>query len=407
MSGKQSRLLFICTFFCFLCCSAYAAPIHDAAAKGDLQALESLLSGNPELAKAPDNSGATPLHYAAATGETAVMRVLIAKGADVNAEKKDGVTPLHVAAALAQVEAAELLISNGADLNAVDKKGRTPLAAARRTGTGDMVRLLVARMSPSGSGNYKPAVRMKLLEMPKHTPIVRKPGSPGTKAVTYARTSVRGCPVNVITADLNDARVTVDVAISRNGIGTDETFGSFIQRCKPTAAINAAYFSKDNLKPIGDIVINGKLANFGAMGSGVCFTEDFQTDFITVIRHSHMDWSGYRTVLCCGPRLLEQGQVVVDASSEGFRDPHVMGNASRTAVGLTAKNKLILANTTRGISFTSWANVMKALGCVEAVNMDAGASLGMYYRGKTIVSPGRRLTNVLLVYEFPQGVQTP
>ena len=378
---------------------AVVAPIHDAAAKGDMQALESLLSENPELAKACDDAGATPLHYAAATGETAVMRILLGKGADVNAAKVDGVTPLHVAAALAQVEAAELLISNGANLDAVDKKGRTPLTAARRTGTGDMVRLLVARMSPATSAKYNPAVRMKLLEMPKHKPIARKPGAPGTKAVTYARMSVFGCPVNVITADLNDARVTVDVAISRNGIGTDETFGSFIQRCRPTAAINAAYFSKANLKPIGDIVVNGNLVNFGAMGSGVCFTEDCQADFITVIRHSHMDWSGYETVVCCGPRLLDQGQVVVDAASEGFRDPHVMGNSSRVAVGLTAKNKLILANTTKGVSFTSWAKIMKALGCVEAVNMDAGASLGMYYRGKTIVSPGRRLTNVIVVYE--------
>jgi len=33
------------------------------------------------------------------------------------------------------------------------------------------------------------------------------------------------------------------------------------------------------------------------------------------------------------------------------------------------------------------------------MNLDGGSSTAMYYRGKTITTPGRRLTNVLLIYE--------
>ena len=35
---------------------------------------------------------------------------------------------------------------------------------------------------------------------------------------------------------------------------------------------------------------------------------------------------------------------------------------------------------------------------VIRVNLDAGASLAMHYRGKTLASPGRHLTNLLVVY---------
>jgi exopolysaccharide biosynthesis protein len=42
---------------------------------------------------------------------------------------------------------------------------------------------------------------------------------------------------------------------------------------------------------------------------------------------------------------------------------------------------------------------MQALGCEQALNLDGGASMAMYYRGRTVLSPGRKLTNVLLVYE--------
>ena len=45
-----------------------------------------------------------------------------------------------------------------------------------------------------------------------------------------------------------------------------------------------------------------------------------------------------------------------------------------------------------------WARVMKALGCRDAMNLDAGASLAMSYRGRTLIRPGRNLTNLLAVY---------
>jgi len=71
--------------------------------------------------------GGTPLHYAVGEGRNEIAKLLIAKGADVNANTNDGVTPLHFATTK---EIAELLIAEGANVNAKDERGKTPLDLA-------------------------------------------------------------------------------------------------------------------------------------------------------------------------------------------------------------------------------------------------------------------------------------
>ena len=224
-------------------------------------------------------------------------------------------------------------------------------------------------------------------------------GSVCADSVRYISCSVRGIPVNTIYANLDDPKVKIGAAIVKNGIGTSEPFGSFMQRLMPTAAVNGTFFSKSNWKPIGDIVISSQLVHFGGMGTGLCITGDNKIDFINVQWGHHTDWSKYETVICCGPRLITDSKIDVDPKRDGFRDSHVLGIGCRTAVGLTYRNRLLLLNTRKGCSLTQLANIMKDLGCTQAINFDGGASTAMYYRGKAITSPGRQLTNVLLVYE--------
>ena len=84
--------------------------------------------------------GGTPLHYAVGEGRNEIAKLLIAKGADVNAKGIYGTTPLHYANTK---EIAGLLIAEGADVNAKDERGKTPLDLAiqvKNPKTADLLR---------------------------------------------------------------------------------------------------------------------------------------------------------------------------------------------------------------------------------------------------------------------------
>lgn len=373
----KKRLVMIAAamYACLAASIAVGSPIHDAAASGDPAAVESWLKSDPKLVNARDGSGATPLHWAADRGGRAIAELLLANGADANAAKKDGVTALHVASALGHKDVVELLLDKGADINGKDRLGRTPYALARQRNQVEIADLLAARGAST----------------------VVAPARTAGRAVTHRQTVVNGCPLNVITVDTLDPRVRLAAATAASGIGGTESFGSFMQRFRPTAAINGTFFSKADFKPVGDIVIGGKLRHFGGMGTGLCITPDCRVRFVTANYQHHTDWSGFDTVICSGPKLMRGGRIEIDTT--GHRDPHVLGRGMRVAVGVTASSKLMLVATHKACSLGELAGIMRDLGCTDAVNFDGGASVAMYCDGLTIRSPGRALTNVLLVYE--------
>lgn len=65
--------------------------------------------------------GFTPLHIAAKYGNIEVVRLLLEKEADRNAEGKNGLTPLHVATHYNHVNVALLLLEKGASPHASAK----------------------------------------------------------------------------------------------------------------------------------------------------------------------------------------------------------------------------------------------------------------------------------------------
>jgi ankyrin repeat protein len=72
--------------------------------------------------------GLTPLHLAVATGSVETAKLLIAKGANINAKDNDGLTSLHWAARAGSVALVKLLVDKGADVNATDRNGSKPLS---------------------------------------------------------------------------------------------------------------------------------------------------------------------------------------------------------------------------------------------------------------------------------------
>jgi len=106
-------------------CSALARKVRGKLAQQDRQATREAAS-------------------AAAAGDVAALRRVLASGVSPRAAGADGRTPLHVAAANGQPDALRYLLSRGADVNARDATGATPLFDAVRSGYLELVNILKA-----------------------------------------------------------------------------------------------------------------------------------------------------------------------------------------------------------------------------------------------------------------------
>lgn len=94
----------------------------------------------------------TPLMMASLKGQTAVVRKLVAKGADVN---KTGWTPLHYAATSGHVDIIKILLDESAYIDAESPNGTTPLMMAAHYGTRDAARFLLEAGADPAVKNQK------------------------------------------------------------------------------------------------------------------------------------------------------------------------------------------------------------------------------------------------------------
>ena len=84
-------------------------PLHLAAAKHNLEAIEALVAGGVPINAHNPELDATALHYAAFVGDTDAIQLLLNLGADPQALQLDGYTALEVAQANGQDAAAAML----------------------------------------------------------------------------------------------------------------------------------------------------------------------------------------------------------------------------------------------------------------------------------------------------------
>ena len=113
-------------------------PLHLAALNGRTDIATLLLDHRANVNAKTRNGGLTPLDYAVTRGDLPMMKLLIARGADVHRG-----TTLHIAVTSADMEIARLLLNSGADPNMRDEDGVTPLEVAVRRAKRETAELLV------------------------------------------------------------------------------------------------------------------------------------------------------------------------------------------------------------------------------------------------------------------------
>jgi ankyrin repeat protein len=128
----------------FLLTSGVELNIFEAAAMGQIERVRGLLEKKPELIHAYSPDGWTALHLN--FGNAEVVKLLLDKGADINAVSKNRLTatPLQGAAAMRNVDLARLLIGRGANVNCRGEEGTSPLHEAAGNGDIELAKLLLA-----------------------------------------------------------------------------------------------------------------------------------------------------------------------------------------------------------------------------------------------------------------------
>ncbi len=97
-----------------------------------------------------------------------------------------------------------------------------------------------------------------------------------------------------------------------------------------------------------------------------------------------------------GPLLIWDGHIALDPRAEGFHDPQLFRATQRSMIGFTRnQHELILATATGTLH--QMAKIMRRLGAYQAMNLDGGASSGLWAWGHYLTTPQRLLNNALLI----------
>ncbi|MFH1709810.1 MAG: phosphodiester glycosidase family protein, partial [bacterium] len=106
-----------------------------------------------------------------------------------------------------------------------------------------------------------------------------------------------------------------------------------------------------------------------------------------------------------GPRLLKSGQIYISGNSERFKNDIAKSRAARTAVGISKEGNLIFVTVDKcppagragkqgasysksvGATLEELAQIMKDLGCVDAMNLDGGSSSTMIVSSEVMNIP--------------------
>lgn len=115
-----------------------------AAAVGDEFLVKQLLAKSADVNAQDRLLGDTPLIKAVSGNQFAVARILLSAGANPNYQNRADISAFLLAALKGQTDMVRLLLDHGADLRSVDRYGSTALISACKRGHAQTTQLLIA-----------------------------------------------------------------------------------------------------------------------------------------------------------------------------------------------------------------------------------------------------------------------
>ncbi|MEZ4969627.1 MAG: phosphodiester glycosidase family protein [Flavobacteriaceae bacterium] len=159
------------------------------------------------------------------------------------------------------------------------------------------------------------------------------------------------------------------------------------------AAVNGSYFDTSNGGSTTFLKENGSIVNHTRPGfdwyrenAGFAINA---SGGVSIIQKPASGWASVddSTLMVSGPLLLMDGEAL-NQSKNAFND----NRHPRTAVGITKEGNLInvvvdgRASEAHGVSIEELTILMKALGCVNAMNLDGGGSSTAWVKNYGVVS---------------------
>lgn len=221
-------------------------------------------------------------------------------------------------------------------------------------------------------------------------------------SVQTVQSEVGTFTVNVISADLNSTNIVVDTASESDCADNCPvlSLSDFVSRSGAYAGINGSYFC-----PASYPACAGKTNSFDTLimnKNKTYFNSDnniYSTVPLVVFSHGAVRFvnasSGWGRdtsvdgVIASQPLLVSGGNVVFS----GDGDPKKTSKGPRSFV--SSKENRVYIGVVNNATVAETAQVLKAMGMENGLNLDSGGSTALWYEGYK-VGPGRSIPNAIL-----------
>lgn len=195
--------------------------------------------------------------------------------------------------------------------------------------------------------------------------------------------------VSLVDADLSSTSLTLAFPFTSTA---PLPTSAIARKSHAIAGINGTFFSLDTRRSSCYFKVNGTVLDApkhtSSFVNGALLLGDKEKVAIrSTPKEGWESLTGYPNIMGAGPVLLLEGKAAPVTENQKTMSFYTKRHP-RTAVGLTKNNHLLLVTVdgrnakAYGMSLPELVDLMKTLGCIDALNMDGGGSTTLYIRGE-------------------------